>query len=75
MRLSLTIIQFTAHVMLIMYTQQQQAHIHKPHKKLCGDGRAAKQQVRKLEAVVADLHTGGLVLYGHFSQEGSSMGN
>ena len=46
-RLSLTIIQFTAHVILIIYTQQQQAHIRTPHKKPCGDGRAAKQQVRK----------------------------
>ena len=45
-RLSLTIIQFTAHVILIIYTQQQQAHIRKPHKKPSGDGRAAKQQVR-----------------------------
>ena len=46
-RLSLTIIQFIAHVILIIYTQQQQAHILKPHKKACGDGRAAKRQVRK----------------------------
>ena len=46
-RLSLTIIQLTAHVILIIYTQQQQAHIGMPHKKPCGDGRAAKQQVRK----------------------------
>ena len=42
-RLSLTIIQFTAHV---IHTQQQQAHVRKPHKKPWGDGRAAKQ-VRK----------------------------
>ena len=28
-----------------------------------------------LEAVVADLHTDGLVLYGRFPQEWSSMGN
>ena len=34
--------------------------------KPCGDGRAAKQQEETLEAVVADLHTGGLVLYGRF---------
>ena len=46
-RLSLTIIQFTSHVILIIYTQQQQAHIRMPHKKPSGDGRAAKQQVRK----------------------------
>ena len=31
--------------------------------------------VETLEAVVADLHTGGLVLYGRFPQEWSSMGN
>ena len=28
-----------------------------------------------LEAVVVDLHTSGLVLYGCFPQEGSSMEN
>ena len=43
-RLSLTIIQFTARVILIIYTQQQQAHIRKPHKKPCGDGRAASSR-------------------------------
>ena len=32
--------------------------------KPCGDGRAAGEEI--LEAVVADMHTGGLVLYGHF---------
>ena len=32
-RLSLTIIQFTAHVILIVYTQQQQTHVRMPHKK------------------------------------------
>ena len=42
---SFTIIQFTTHVILIIYTQQQQAHIRKPHEKPCGDGRAAKQTV------------------------------
>ena len=43
--------------------------------KAYGDGRAAKQQVRKYWKLVADLHTGGLVLYGRFPQEWSSMGN
>ena len=31
-RLSFTVIQFTAHVILIIYTQQQRAHIRKLHK-------------------------------------------
>ena len=57
-RLSLTIIQFTAHVILIIYTQQQQAHMR------CH----TKSPVRWAsgEAVVADLDTGGSVLYGRF---------
>ena len=46
-RHSLTIIRYTAHVILISNTQSQQAHICKSYKKPCGDGRAAKQQVRK----------------------------
>ena len=68
-RLSLTIIQFTAHVILIIYTQQKQADISKPHKKLWRweSGEAAGEEI--LEAVVADLHTGGLVPYGRFPQE------
>ena len=71
-RLSLTKIQFTEHVILIIYTQQQQAHIRRPHEKPCGDGRAASGEAASeetLEAVAADLHTGGLVLYGRFPQE------
>ena len=66
-RLSFTIIQFTAHVILIIYTQQHQEHISKPHKKALwrwASGEAAGEET--LEAVVADLHTGGLVLYGRF---------
>ena len=69
-RLSLTIIQFTAHVILIIYTQQQQEHIRKPHKKALwrwASGETAGEET--LEAVVADLHTGGLVLHGRFPQE------
>ena len=68
-RLSLTIIQFTGHVTIIIYTQQQQAHISKPHKALWrwASGEAAGEET--LEAVVADLHIGGLVLYGRFPQE------
>ena len=37
--------------------------------KTCGYGRAASGEAageETLEAVVADLHTGGLVLYGSF---------
>ena len=44
--LSLTIIQFSAHVISISNTHSQQAHICNTQKP-CGDGRAAKQQVRK----------------------------
>ena len=36
-------------------------------------GEAAGEET--LEAVVADLHTGGLVLYSRFPEERSSMGN
>ena len=43
--------------------------------KPCGDGKAAKSSVEILEAVVADLHTGGLVLYSRFPKERRSMGN
>ena len=65
-RLSLTIIQFTAHVILISNTHSQQAHICKSYKALWrwASGEAAGEET--LEAVVADLHTGGLVLYGRF---------
>ena len=65
-RLSLTIIQFTAHVILISNTHSQQAHICNHTKALWrwASGEAAGEET--LEAVVADLHTGGLVLYGHF---------
>ena len=47
-RLSLTIIQFTAYVILISNTQSQQAHICKSY----------KSPEETLEAAVADLHTG-----------------
>ena len=65
-RLSLTIIQFTAHVILISNTHSQQAHICKSYKALWrwASGEAAGEDT--LEAVVPDLHTGGLVLYGRF---------
>ena len=65
-RLSLTIIQFTAHVILISNTHSQQSDICKSYKSpvAIGEWRAAGEET--LEAVVADLHTGGLVLYGHF---------
>ena len=65
-RLSLTIIQFTAHVILISNTHSQQAHIRKSHKSpvAMATGEAAGEE--RLEAVTADLYTGGLVLYGRF---------
>ena len=64
--LSLTISQFTTHVTLIS------KHIHSKHtyashtKALWrwASGKAAGEET--LEAVVADLYTGGLVLYGRF---------
>ena len=41
-------------------------YIRMPYKNPCGDGRAAGEVAGEetLEAVVADLHTGGSVLYG-----------
>ena len=65
--LSLTIIQFTAHVILISDTQSQQAHICKLYKKALwrwASGEAAYKET--LEAVVTYLHTGGLILYGRY---------
>ena len=64
-RLSLTIIQFTAHV-LISNTHSQQAHICKSCKSPVAMGERQAAGEETLEAVVADLQTGGLVLYGRF---------
>ena len=46
-RLSLTIIQFTAHVILISNAHFTASTYMQIIQKPCGDGRAAKQQVRK----------------------------
>ena len=73
--LSLTIIQFTAHVIVISNTHSQQAHICKSYESPVAMSEQRSSRWETLEAVVADLHTGGLVLYGRFPEERSSMGN
>ena len=77
-RFSLTIIQFTAHAILISNTHTQQAHICKSFESPVAMGEAAGGET--LEAVVADLHTGGFnywfsftLAYSRISHEYSSL--
>ena len=72
-RLSLTIIQFTACHLNHVHTATESTHTQATQKALwrLASGEAAGEET--LEAVVVDLHTGGLALYGRFPQEWSSV--
>ena len=60
-RLSLAIIQFTAHVILISNTHSQQAHICKSYKSPVAMGERRSSRWWNTGSCICDLHTGDLV--------------